>query len=135
MNKLSLDHLTYGELILQVILMGTSIAIGWWVIRASRDPKTDFNLIRLLMEKNSDGTWRESRRAVAELTGIVVLSWGFIYLVIANRLTEWYFSGYGFSMFGFSLWKYYLKSTKPPEKSEPTSGSGSKKSGSTKGAT
>ena len=93
------------EISMPVLLLLLAVVVGIWIIRLSRDSDVDFNAMRLLMSKQPDGTWKESRRAIGELTAIIVSTWGFVYLVVANQLTEWYMVAWLGVLLGWAGWK------------------------------
>jgi hypothetical protein len=44
----------------------------------------------------------------------ITTTWGFIVLILDNRITEWYFNGYCAICLGVSVWMSYLRGKDPP---------------------
>jgi hypothetical protein len=87
------------------LLLVFVLLIALWIIRMTRDRRLDFNAARLLMSRDADGIWRESRRAVGELTAIVVSTWGFVYMVMSEHLTEWYVAAWMGILLGWAVFQ------------------------------
>lgn len=95
----------FYEISMPAVLLIVVILVALWIVGMTRSPNIDFNAMRLLMSKQPDGTWKESRRAIGELTAIVVSTWGFVYMVLADKLTEWYMAGWLGILLGWSIAK------------------------------
>jgi len=100
-----------------VALVGL-ILVVWNLIRSSKDDTIDFKLIRFVMQKDKDGSWRESRKALGEVVAIVASTWGFVFLVVAGKLTEFYFLGWQAILLGWSAIKSGIEKSRgapPPQ--------------------
>lgn len=71
-------------LALLVLLAGI---LGW---KATRSTKSKFNFEDLLLDENN----RTSLYKVGQFTALIVSTWGFVYLTLAYKLTEFYFGLY-----------------------------------------
>lgn len=60
-----------------------------FLLRIDHDKKVTYSLMDLIVD---DGKIQE--RKVTRLGTWIVSTWGFVYLIIENKLDEWYFVGY-----------------------------------------
>lgn len=81
-----------------ILLCGT-IAIGVSLLKMHRDPNAP-NLKDLITATDKGGQVRLDARKCFEAGCFLTSTWGFVYLVTANRFTEWYFSMYMLSWVG-----------------------------------
>jgi hypothetical protein len=86
-----------SEFLLQVImalLLGAfivMIGISLWRMHANEDQP---DLTDLITAMDKAGKIRFDARKCFEAGAFAVSSWGFIYLTLAGKLTEWFFIGY-----------------------------------------
>lgn len=71
------------------ILAFVVIIVFIWLYNQNKDPDTSINLIDLI----SIGG-RLNERKLTRFGAWLVSTWGFIYLISKDSLTEWYFIGY-----------------------------------------
>ena len=95
----------WHEAIMEGVLGLGALIVGIWIVKMTRDPEIEFNAMRLLMRKDQDGMWRESRRAIGELVAIGVSTWGFVFLVVGGKLTEWYMGAWMGILLGWTVAK------------------------------
>lgn len=74
-------------LILFVIFVGVTI----WNIHRSPD-KPD--LLDLITSTDKSGNVRFDARKCWEAGAFAVSTWGFVFIIVAGKMTEWYFTGY-----------------------------------------
>lgn len=81
------------KLTLELLFLCFASAIGLWVfvgmLRRGTDPS------ELIIGDDGKLSWTKSLACI----GGTVFTWGFIHLVAANTLTEWFFNGYGLICF------------------------------------
>lgn len=79
--------MTQLELVLAAILGVVVLAL----VAVTRDQRNPVSLLQLVVEARSG---RLSLSRVGQLVALIVSSWGFVALVRADKLTEWYFTSY-----------------------------------------
>lgn len=60
-----------------------------WLYTLNKDPKSTINFIDLISING-----RLNERKLTRFGAWIVSTWGFVYLITQNDLTEWYFIGY-----------------------------------------
>lgn len=78
-----------------------------WNIQRDKDNQVDIKDLICV-----DGKINETK--FARFTAFVVSTWGFIYLVIDERFSEWYFAGYMAAWAGNALVSKYLSIRSTP---------------------
>ena len=103
MNKV---QFSMSAVLIIILLMGGLII---WAYTRNKDNKIDFK--DLFCNDDEIDT-----RKFFMLGAWVVSTWGFVYLVIEERFSEWYFAGYMAAWVGNSLMDKYLNTkNKEPE--------------------
>lgn len=72
-----------------VVLAFAVGVIVYWLYDLNKDPKNTINLIDLISVGG-----RLNERKLSRFGAWIVSTWGFVYLITQNGLTEWYFIGY-----------------------------------------
>lgn len=67
-----------------------------FVLMLWRMHRTGIDFGRLIIGDDGQLSWTK----MLGCTGGVVFTWGFIFLIRHDRISEWYFNGYGFICFG-----------------------------------
>lgn len=106
--------MTQLELVLAAILGVVVLAL----VAVTRDQRNPVSLLQLVVEARSG---RLSLSRVGQLVALIVSSWGFVALVRADRLTEWYFSSYMIAWAGARLASQFLD-TKKAAREAPDAG-------------
>lgn len=75
--------------LMYLILFLTLFAFVRYLMKIDHDKKVTYSLMDLIVD---DGKIQE--RKVTRLGTWIVSTWGFVYLIIENKLDEWYFVGY-----------------------------------------
>ena len=75
------------------VLICGAAAIGVSLLKMHRDPQAP-NLRDLITSTDKEGRVRIDARKCFEAGCFLTSTWGFVYLVTANRFTEFYFAGY-----------------------------------------
>lgn len=97
--------MTHLELVLAAILGLVVLAL----VAVTRDQRNCVSLLQLVVEAR---TGRLSLSRVGQLVALIVSSWGFVALVRADKLTEWYFSSYMIAWAGARLASQFLDTKK-----------------------
>lgn len=105
---------------LGLILAGTVLVMILWNWQRDRDNDVD---IKDLICTNG----RIDEKKFMRFTAFVVSTWGFIYLIVDQRFSEWYFAGYMAAWTGNALFEKWIdsrgaapaKSTPPPAPPDP----------------
>jgi hypothetical protein len=97
--------MTHLELVLAVILGVVVLAL----VAVTRDQRNPVSLLQLVVEAR---TGRLSLSRVGQLVALIVSSWGFVVLVRADKLTEWYFTSYMIAWAGARLASQFLDTKK-----------------------
>ena len=102
MNKTDLIFMetTTGMAIALIVLVFLGIAIIW---NLQRDKTNHVDIKDLVC---SDGQLNEAK--FMRFTAFVVSTWGFIYLIVDQRFSEWYFAGYMAAWAGNALFNKWL---------------------------
>lgn len=85
------------SLILGIMIM----ALILWNVQ--RDKNNDFDIMDLVCVNG-----RVSEHKFMRFTAFAVSTWGFVYLIFYNRMTEWYFTGYMVAWTGSALINKWL---------------------------
>jgi nitrogen fixation-related uncharacterized protein len=96
------------SLILGILIM----ALILWNVQ--RDQNNDFDIMDLICR---DG--RVSEHKFMRFTAFAVSTWGFVYLIFYNRMTEWYFTGYMVAWTGSALINKWLDRRNQSGHNEP----------------
>jgi hypothetical protein len=99
LSNINPDHLMYG------ILAAIMIFAAIYMYRLQSDERSPVDVMDLVME---NGKLCESK--FIRFFTWIISSWGFIYLISIQNLTEWYFIGYMGAWVANAL---FDKSTKP----------------------
>lgn len=91
---------TTGMAIALIVLVFLGIAIIW---NLQRDKTNHVDIKDLVC---SDGQLNEAK--FMRFTAFVVSTWGFIYLIVDQRFSEWYFAGYMAAWAGNALFNKWL---------------------------
>ena len=83
LSSINPDHVMYA------ILVGIMIFCVVAMYRLNADERSPINVMDLITE---NGKLSESK--LIRFFTWIISSWGFIYLISDNKLTEWYFIGY-----------------------------------------
>lgn len=87
MNQFVTHFFAYDAM--YIILAFTVGVIVYWLYDLNRNPKNSINLIDLISVGG-----RLNERKLSRFGAWIVSTWGFIYLITKDGLTEWYFIGY-----------------------------------------
>jgi len=60
-----------------------------WLYKLNKDPHNTISFVDLITVNG-----RLNERKVSRFGAWILSTWGFMYLILNNRLTEWYFVGY-----------------------------------------
>ena len=101
-----------GMVISLIILVILAIAFIWNIQR-DRDNTVDIKDLIC-----SDGRINEAK--FMRFTAFVVSTWGFVYLIVDQRFSEWYFAGYMAAWAGNALVNKWLN-RKQASQGQPTS--------------
>lgn len=85
------------ELAAVLLVMSLGLLAALW--RLHRGP-SNYDLVQLIAEP--DGS-RLSLSRIGQLVALGVSSWGFVSLVMADRLTEWYYGTYMIAWTGTAI--------------------------------
>ena len=84
------QYIQVNSMILMYIILGVFIiATLYYLYKVDKDKKLSYSIMDLIV---SDGKIQE--RKVTRLGTWIVSTWGFVYLIIQDKLDEWYFVGY-----------------------------------------
>ena len=84
------DHIEVNSMILMYIILVVIFGFAIYFLRkVDKDKKNTYSIMDLIV---SDGKMQE--RKVTRLGTWIVSTWGFVYLIIEQKLDEWYFVGY-----------------------------------------
>lgn len=75
--------------VMYIVLASVILLCTIYLYRLNNDKKSDIYIIDLLTENG-----RLEERKFARFGTWLVSTWGFVYLIIEQQLTEWYFVGY-----------------------------------------
>jgi hypothetical protein len=75
--------------LMYLVLVIVLLVFVRFLLRIDHDKKVTYSLMDLIVD---DGKIQE--RKVTRLGTWIVSTWGFVYLIIENKLDEWYFVGY-----------------------------------------
>jgi len=78
-----------GVNVMYIILSLIVFAVFIWLYNQNRDEKSPIDLLDLVTING-----KLSDRKLIRFSTWLVSSWGFIYLIVDNSLTEWYFAFY-----------------------------------------
>ena len=87
------------QIVMSTVLLCAAIGIGVSLLRMHRD-HTLPSLTDLITATDKKGKVRLDARKCFEAGCFLTSTWGFVYLVSANRFTEFYFVGYMASWVG-----------------------------------
>lgn len=90
--------------VMYIILALIVIICTFYLWRLNEDQKSSISLIDLI---SINGKLNE--RKFSRFGAWIVSTWGFIYLVVTNRLDEWYFVGYMGAWVANALIGKYIK--------------------------
>ena len=90
--------------VMYIILALIVIVCTFYLWRLNEDQKSSVNLIDLV---SINGKLNE--RMFSRFGALIVSTWGFIYLVVTDRLYEWYFIGYMGAWVANALIGKYIK--------------------------
>lgn len=82
------DYMVASLYLLQGALLAFFVVVGVLLI-AQHKSDSRINLYGYLTKDGNLSLFR-----TGQALALVLSSWGFVYLIIANRLTEWFFIGY-----------------------------------------
>lgn len=102
------------EVIIMWLFLLVLIVGFMFLLKAWNDDDTNQILITDLI--CTDGRINESK--MARFGAFVVSTWAFVYMVVTEAMTEWYFIGYMTAWVGNALFNKYMSNKK--EESEPT---------------
>lgn len=91
------------------VLLG--VVLAW---RASRNSQSRFNFEDLLLDR----TGKTSLYKVGQFCSLVVSTWGFVYLTLAYKLTEFYFGLYMAVWTGANVASKWLDAKTPEARNE-----------------
>lgn len=97
-----------------VIVLVVMIAV-WIIWNFQRDSTNQVDIKDLIC---TDG--RINSNKFMRFTAFVVSTWGFIYLIVDQRFSEWYFAGYMATWTGSALLSKWLDTKKNPDSSVDT---------------
>lgn len=100
LKELGLLEAASGMVISLILLVVLSIAFIWNVQR-DRDNQVDIKDLIC-----TDGRINEAK--FMRFTAFVVSTWGFVYLIVDQRFSEWYFAGYMAAWAGNALLNKWL---------------------------
>lgn len=84
------EHIQVDSMFLMYIILAVVLGFAIYYLRqVDKDKKLSYSLMDLI---TSDGKIQE--RKVTRFGAWIVSTWGFVYLIIQDRLDEWYFVGY-----------------------------------------
>ena len=84
---------TVVQIAMSTVLICGTIAIGVSLLRMHKDKKLP-TLLDLITATDKKGRVRLDARKCFEAGCFLASTWGFVYLIAANRFTEFYFVGY-----------------------------------------
>lgn len=87
-----------------IALMALVLLSMWLAWKATRSPKSHFHFEEMLLDAK---TGKTSLSRVGQLVALSLSSWAFVYLTLAYKLSEWYFTGYMITWagaHGFGRW-------------------------------
>lgn len=90
--------------VMYIILALIVIVCTFYLWRLNEDQKSSISMIDLVSING-----RLNERKFSRFGAWVVSTWGFIYLVVTNRLDEWYFMGYMGAWVANALIGKYIK--------------------------
>lgn len=105
MDKITLQQLgmleaASGMVISLIILVVLAVTIIWNI---QRDRENQVDIKDLICQ---DGRINEAK--FMRFTAFVVSTWGFVYLIVDQRFSEWYFAGYMAAWAGNALLNKWL---------------------------
>lgn len=100
LHQLGMLEASSGMVITLIILVVLAIAFIWNI---QRDRENQVDIKDLIC---SDGRINEAK--FMRFTAFVVSTWGFIYLIVDQRFSEWYFAGYMAAWAGNALLNKWL---------------------------
>lgn len=106
LDKLLQIHLSMGVLLGVVVFFLIVILVLW-----HRDSKSKIDLKDLICK---DGKLDEKK--FTRLGAWIVSTWGFVYLILTHKFTEWYFTGYMAIWVSNAIVDKYLSNKKDNEK-------------------
>lgn len=105
MDKITLAQMGFLEassgMVISLIVLVAIAALFIWNIQRDRDNQVDIK--DLICE---DGHINEHK--FMRFTAFVVSTWGFVYLIVDQRFSEWYFAGYMAAWAGNALLNKWL---------------------------
>lgn len=93
------EHLFMWFLLISLMFVFLSLMWGWHKSRSNK-----FDIMDLI---STDGRLDESK--LTRFIAFVISSWGFIWLLTTEKLSEWFFMGYMAAWVGNALFSRYLK--------------------------
>ena len=102
-----------GMVISLIIIVVLSLAFIWNI---QRDRENQVDIKDLIC---SDGRINEAK--FMRFTAFVVSTWGFVYLIVDQRFSEWYFAGYMAAWAGNALLTKWLNMKQGTQNTPPSS--------------
>lgn len=84
-----------------------AVVIGW---RATHNKDTRFDFEELFL----DELGRTSLYKLGQFIALVFSTWGFVYLTLEYKLSEWYFTAYMLAWAGANVANKYVETKKAP---------------------
>lgn len=78
-----------AKLTMQILLALLLIIVLWTMVQLQRNPNDEFD-IKDLIQHNG----KLDEKKFTRFGAWVVSTWGFVYLIVNDKLSEWYFIGY-----------------------------------------
>lgn len=84
------DHIQVNSMILMYVVLILFVGFAIYYLRkVDKDKKSPYSIMDLIVDGD-----KIQERKVTRLGTWIVSTWGFVYLIIQDRLDEWYFVGY-----------------------------------------
>lgn len=99
-EKLFAIHISMG-MVLGIVVFFLLVILYLW----HKDSKSKIDLKDLICKDN-----KLDEKKFTRLGAWIVSTWGFVYLILSNKFTEWYFTGYMAIWVGNAIVDKYLSS-------------------------
>ena len=84
------DHIQVNSMILMYVILTLFVIFALYYLRkVDKDKKSPYSVMDLIADNG-----KIQERKVTRFGTWIVSTWGFVYLIIQDRLDEWYFVGY-----------------------------------------